>query len=258
MSTKDNIVQELQELESSLANIPPAITYTVPAAYFDTLTETILLRIKAMNAGSSREEAELLAPVFKHVPQKTPYTVNADYFANNEQSLLQAVKGLSQTPAEELASLSPLLSNLKKENPYSVPENFFEEIAIPASKQTVIETKVIAISSRKWYRYTAAAVVTSLIAVSAFLFFGKKQTIDPSEKSFAWVKKNMNKVSTDEINNFITLTDETTAVVAVNTENTAEIQELMKNVSDKEIQDFLNYTKALESDDLLTDTEIFN
>ena len=35
-------------------------------------------------------------------------------------------------------------------------------------------------------------------------------------------------------------------------------KELLKNVSDKEIEDFLNDTKAMESDDLLTDNEIFN
>jgi hypothetical protein len=258
MATNNNILQELQELESSLGNISQASTYKVPHGYFDTLAETILLRIKTMNATSSKEEAELLAPVFKHVPEKSPYTVTADYFANNEQSLLQAVKGLSQTPEEELESLSPFLSSIKKENPYSVPDNFFDKITIPAPEQTVTETKVIAISSRKWYRYAAAAVVTSFIAVSAFLFFGKKQTIDPSEKSFAWVKKNMNKVSTDEISNFIQLTDETAPVVAVNTENTNEVKELMKNVSDKEIQEFLNDTKATEPDDLLSDNEIFN
>ena len=173
MATNNNIAKELQELDSSLVHLPQAATYTVPRGYFDTLAENILLRIKAMDANSSKEEAELLAPVFKHVPQQSPYTVAADYFANNEQPLLDAVKGLSQTPAEELESLSPLLSSLKKTNPYALPENYFEQISIPAIAETKTETKVIAISSRKWYRYAAAAVVTSVVAVSAFLFFGK-------------------------------------------------------------------------------------
>lgn len=258
MATNNNILQELQELESGLAGLSQASTYTVPHGYFDTLAETILLRINAMDATSSKEEAELLAPVFKHVPEKSPYTVDTAYFANNEQSLLLAVKGLSQSPAEELESLSPLLSSLKKENPYSVPDNFFSQVTIPSSVETATETKVIAMSSRKWFRYAAAAVVTAFVVVSGFLIFTKKQTIDPSEKSFAWVKKNMNKVSTDEITNFIELADETAPVVAVNSETTSDVKELMKNVSDKDIQDFLNDTKAIESDDLLTDNEIFN
>lgn len=258
METKNNIAQELQELESRLAKIPAAPTYTVPAGYFDTLAETILLRIKAMDVISSREEAELLAPVFKDVPHETPYRVSADYFANNEQLLLQTVKELSQTPAEELESLSPLLSSLKKENPYSVPDNFFEQLTIPTLEQPKEEAKVIAISKRKWYRYTAAAAVTIFVVVSGFLIFDKKQTIDPSEKPFAWVKKELNKVSTDEISSFINLTDETTPAIAVNIENTDEVIELMKGVSDKEIQDFLNDAEVLEPDDLLTDTEIFN
>ena len=63
----------------------------------------------------------------------------------------------------------------------------------------------------------------------------------------------MKKVSTDDINEFVELANAGTADVA-KTGARDEINNLLKDVSDKEIQDFLNDTQAAESetdDDLI-------
>ena len=63
----------------------------------------------------------------------------------------------------------------------------------------------------------------------------------------------MKKVSTDDINEFVELANaESTDVVKTDTKD--EISNLLKDVSDKEIQDFLNDTQTAEpetEDDLI-------
>ena len=56
MIQKGDILQELVELKSSLANVTPQNTYSVPAGYFDGLAGQALNRIKAIEAVTAVEE----------------------------------------------------------------------------------------------------------------------------------------------------------------------------------------------------------
>ena len=56
MTERNNILQELQELKSSLANTGFQNPYQVPAGYFDGLADEILNRIRALEATSASEE----------------------------------------------------------------------------------------------------------------------------------------------------------------------------------------------------------
>ena len=85
------------------------------------------------------------------------------------------------------------------------------------------------------------------VATVGLLFFNKKQSIDPADKSYSWIKKNLKKVSTDDINEFVELANSGTADV-VKSDAKVEINNLLKDVSDKEIQDFLNDTQTSESE----------
>ncbi len=150
------------------------------------------------------------------------------------------------SPAEELEELSPLLSGLKKEMLYTVPQGYFENISTAVIQP---KARVISMTRQKWFRYAAAAVVTGLIVVSGFLIFNKHASIDPKEKSFAWVEKNLKKVSTDVIDKFVQQADvEVPAVASVDPKETNEIKELMKDVPDKDIQKFLDETPTNETD----------
>lgn len=257
MTQRDNILQELKELESRLITVSPLNVYAIPTGYFDELADKILNRIKAGESGNPRDEMNFLSPVLKDISKTNPYSVPQGYFAGLPEKLLALVTNSEkeQTPEEELNELSPLLRSLKKESPYKVPAGYFDNLQAVENKKT--EAKVISIVHRKWFRYAAAAMVIGFVAISGFLIFNKKENIDPSEKSFAWVEKNMKKVSTDEIDQFIEMTDKMAPVVAVNTEKD-DIKELIKNISDDEIQDFLNDTKAAEFDDMVADDAIFN
>lgn len=246
-------MQELKELESKLADLPVSNTYQVPTGYFDDLAGNILNHIKALDANDPRDELNFLSPFLSKASVINPYSVPNDYFEYLEKELMNIVKNeKGQTAKEEIEELSPLLSGLKKQVPYSLPQGYFENLDIPVEKkETSPKAKIVSIGSRKWFRYAAAAAIVGIIATFTVIFINKKQNIDPGTNSYAWIKKNMKKVSTEEIDSFIVIDKEIPVVASAEPD---EIKELMKGVSDKEIQEFLNDTEDAETgidDDLL-------
>jgi hypothetical protein len=252
MTQRNYILQELKELKSILADTGFQNTYQAPAGYFEGLADEILKRVKALESTTATEELANLSPLLSTISKEMPHSVPAGYFDTLGKKLEQTIAtNKDQTPQEELENLSPLLSGLKKRKTFTVPEGYFENLR-PAIdlENSGSATKVIPITSHKWFRYAAAAVVIGFVATVGFLFLNKKD-IDPT--NYAWVKKNLKKVSTDDINEFVELANaETFDVVKVDAKD--EISNLLKDVSDKEIQDFLNDTQSAESgtdDDLI-------
>jgi hypothetical protein len=257
MTQRDTILQELQELKSSLADAGFQNVYQVPAGYFDGLADEILKRARALEATTAKEELENLSPLLSTISKKMPHSVPVGYFDTLEKKLEQAISTDSeQTAKEELETLSPLLSELKNKKTYTVPVGYFENLqpTISVDKENEgSKTKIVSITSRKWFRYAAAAVVIGFVATIGFIVFNRNESIDPANKSYAWVEKNLKKVSTDEINEFVELANEGTTDM-VKTEAKDEISNLLKDVSDKEIQEFLNETQLAEpgtDDDLI-------
>jgi hypothetical protein len=255
MTQRDTILQELHELKSSLADAGFQNVYQVPAGYFDGLAAQILKRIKALEATSPTEELENLSPLLSTISKKMPHSVPAGYFDTLGKKLEQTIlTGNNESAQEELETLSPLLSGLKNKKTYTVPARYFENLQPAIDKENAgSKTKVVSITGRKWFRYAAAAVVVGFVATIGFILLNKNERIDPVNKSFAWVEKNLKKVSTDDINEFVELANEGTTDV-VKTEAKDEISNLLKDVSDKEIQEFLNDTQLAESgtdDDLI-------
>lgn len=282
MTQNNNILQELRELESSLANMAVQNTYSVPEGYFEGLAAQVLNRIKAMEATTAMEELHLLSPAVSALPKQIPYTVPVGYFevlpentmqlireiglsakeetANLspllsgldkqmpytvpqgyfneiEERMLKAVTGVEQTAKEELESISPLLSGLKKDMPFSVPQGYFENIGVakPEEKQTA---KVISFSSRKWFKYAAAAILVGVIATTSVILINNKQP-----ESFAKFEKKLNKeikkTSDIELDEFIKFSDAVNQDVAYN-EPKEEVKELLKDVPASELQNFLD------------------
>lgn len=250
MTSRITILNELKDLGTILSEINPQNPYQVPYGYFDGLANQILNRIKALEASSAEEELEILSPVLTCISKENPFTVPPGYFDNLSERLMEGIRDHADylTSDEEIESLSPLLSNISKKLPYSVPEGYFENLKTEIVKKE--ETKVISLTSRKWYRFAVAAVVLGFFAIGTLLFINPKQ-IDPNKNPQAWVKKNLNKnVSQEQLEDFVALTkgNENNKSLTDNLK-TDEIRDLMKGVSEKEIQDFLNDAVALESND---------
>jgi hypothetical protein len=262
MTQNNNILQELKELESSLAGLAAQNIYSVPNGYFEGLAGQVLSRIKAMEAANAAEELGYLSPMLSNMSKQLPYAVPAGYFEGLEEKLMQTVRNSNdyQTATEELETLSPLLSGLKKEMPYSVPQGYFENLAADINTQAnKTETKIISIGSRKWFRYAAAAVVVGVVATLSFMLINQDK-VTADKDSYAWVKKNIKKVSTEKIEEFIQLTDEDKSVASIDTK-IEDVKELMKDVPENEIQSLLNDTELLDdvnSDENISDEAIMN
>jgi hypothetical protein len=249
MTRKENILQELNELKSSLATVNPQNIYTIPVGYFDGLAAHVLNRIKAMEAKNGVEELGYLSPSLNTISRQMPYTIPTGYFEGLAEKTIQSVRESNdyQTAKEELETLSPLLSGLKKTMPYSVPAGYFENLGVKRNKPAA---KIISITSRKWFRYSAAAVVTGLIVLAGFIYLTTRNHVDPVAQPYAWVKKSIQKVDKAAIDAFVNLADEElNKSVASTPVKPGEIKELMKDVSDKEIQDFLDAAPDTETSD---------
>ena len=262
MTQRDNILQELNELHSSLAKTTSENVYSVPVGYFDSLVGEVLNRIRALNAADASEELNYLSPLLGSISKKMPYSVPADFFTQQQETLTELIneEAEEQSAAEELAALSPLLSGLKKEMPYDVPKGYFETLNSRGNAESATPAKVIRLTRKTWYRYAAAAIIVGFIAIGGLVFFNKKETIDPKTQSSAWVKKNMKKVSTDDINKFVQLADEEAQVVAsteIRNEGSEknDVKEMIKDIPQNDIQSFLDDT---DNSDASNDDALMN
>jgi hypothetical protein len=253
MTQKDNILQELQELNSNLINLQQNV-YTVPAGYFDGLAEQVMSRIKAQEAKDAAEELSHLSPLLSKISKESSYSVPAGYFEGLAASVLNKIREGNdyQTAAEELESLSPMLSGLKKDLPYSVPAGYFDNL----TEKTIAEenkpaAKVISFSSRKWIRYAAAAVVTGIIVLAGFLIFGNNGNGEPGSKIMAKISRDIKKMNTEQQDDLIDFIDAgmngKETAQEKNTNKSAEIQDLLKGISDEELLDFQQQSEDIQA-----------
>lgn len=257
MTQRDNILQELFGLESTLATATPQNIYLIPDGYFEGFADKVLSSIKAIEAKSATEEISYLSPVLNNISKQIPYSIPAEYFDELGEKILIAVRSNEdyQTSKEELESLSPLLSGLNKQMPYSVPDGYFEKITsnIPSRKISEPETKIISLTHRKWFRYAAAAVVIGFISMVGLLV-ERRPAIDPEKNPDEWIAKNVKKVNPDKLDDFIRLTDEESFSKEIKSDKEVkpnEIKELLKDVPESQIQEFVNETSALDYSSIL-------
>jgi hypothetical protein len=249
MTNRNIILNELADLGSGLKDHNPQNIYTVPVGYFEGLADQILNRIKALDAINARDELKYLSPLLSSVSKEMPYAVPAGFFQNLSEDVLKYISEHEdyQTSEEEIGSLSPLLGSLKNKNPYSVPAGYFETLETKIEKK---ETKVISITRRRWYRLAVAAVIIGIVVIAGLLFIKSGPYVNPIDNPHAWIEKNVKKVDQAKIDEFVSLANDDSSEKVDNESDAAkkaEIKELMKDVSEKEIEEFLNDAVALES-----------
>ena len=258
MTNRFNILNELRDLGSSLTNHTPQNIYEVPHGYFEGFLTHLLIRIKASEAPNVSDELSILSPFLSSIPKQNPYSVPSGYFDGLEEKLMEGLRQHADylTSEEELTSLSPLLSGLKRENLYAVPDGYFEnlttELSTAVSRKS--EAKVIPLTSRRWFRYASAAVVSGFIVFTGLTYFNRPNN-NPVEANKAWAKveKNVSTLSDKELKDFVQYTDAGLSGNEIVTGKTApaeDVKELLKDVSDKELQQFLDQTADTEEDPL--------
>ncbi len=270
MEIRDNILSELREISPLVASISKQVPYTAPPSYFDGLAMQVMLRIgleektgadplltiskeniykapegyfdelaanilnriKATETENVQEELELLSPLLGKLEKKNPFTPPAGYFDDLSKTITEGVQAI-EFVNEELENLSPLMNSLKEKNVYSVPQGYFDNFATETlSKIQHPPAKVISIGfGRKILRYAAAAVVVGVMTLGAY------KIINPTtEVPFAAVTDKDLESFLD--NNTINLAD-TSAVTAVADINDDDTKDLLADVSDEELQQYL-------------------
>ena len=238
MEKNDYILQELMEISDYMTNISKTNVYSVSPNYFDDLSEEITRKIML-----NKERA------YNFPPASTPYVIPEDYFTNLPGLILQNVVNHQQLNGviEEMEAIAPLLNTIDKKQLYSIPPDFFDKMQIPFPKMRKRETKVV--SGNKWkilLRISAAAVVTSLLAIGVYTITGRDFTTTRNRNARNEVKN----LSNEEILNFLKnhSSENITSVYKETSKHVNAIKSSLKEISDTEIQRFLKETG--ESDEI--------
>jgi len=236
MLNKD-IIQELNNLGSSLPTEKPGNTYTVPEGYFDVF------------AGQVQSLIWLSS-----LPKQNPYKVQEDYFDRLPDQIMNGVRNHPdyQTSKEELAAISPLLESLNKRPVYSVPQGYFENFKMDAAPEQKANSRVVSLPQRRWFRYAAAAVVTGIIALASLMVYNNnKHTNSAAATPLAKFEKEVKKIddvkSTDNLIEFMDAgLNEKELASNHKTSATEAVQRLLKDVSTDELKEFSEQSKDIE------------
>ncbi|WP_126969909.1 hypothetical protein [Gynurincola endophyticus] len=141
-----DILNELNEFRV-LSQIPRKTPYNVPKGYFDSLFLTVNQQITDQNN------------------KKNPFSApDSQYF----EGLAAAVMSKIRSSDEEVQL------NVSKENPYSVPVNYFNTLPQEVLKKVKQPAKVISIQ-KKLYRWAGAVAAGLLLLLTAQQFLNNNQ-----------------------------------------------------------------------------------
>jgi len=115
---------------SPVENINERNIQKVPEGYFDTLSDSILAKVKAIYIESAEEELRNLSPTLFNLRNENVFTVPSGYFDNLITSILAKANANDQGSAEdELRNLSPVLYGLRGKNVFTVPAGYFDNLS---------------------------------------------------------------------------------------------------------------------------------
>ena len=173
MENNVDILNELKELSPIIAGIEKKNLFTVPAGYFENLSEGIL-------AGIAIEEN--VSNIFSSgsVDNDVPH----GYFDTLADTILDKIKAKKIISAsEELSALSPMLYSIQNENVFEVPKDYFNRVAeTTVSRVKLQQTKVVVMNRRSTMviKYAIAAALTGVMALGVFKFTNSNTNgIDP-------------------------------------------------------------------------------
>ena len=228
MGKINTILKELKEIAPSIAVLDNQNPYQIPDFYFDSFA------------------AEVLKKIHSHVIKElqNPYQSPAGYFDGLAESIIQKIHskdilGANNEVYRELLEIAPLLNSLNKENIFSVPENYFENLRVPR----VIEkgsARIIPMGSRirKWVTYAAAASILFIFSTSAYLYANKHiRGIDKSPS----IEQKIADLNEDDIISYLNDNQESPSdYIPASDAQESKIHDMLEKVSDEDIKSFLD------------------
>jgi hypothetical protein len=235
--------------------------YAVPQGYFEEFAAKLLARIKTGQSGDPREELSVLSPLLDRIDKKAPFQVPEGYFDNLTGNVLSGVSAIDFVN-DELENLSPLMTGLRDKMVYHTPEGYFDDLSdtilarlkTPAKLAPVISmdahsrtTVTRRLSTRKWFRVSAAAIATGLILTMGWLGLHRPASHPITNTD---LMASLDKASDQEILNYLenqniplaeTMNNSTAAAVEF---NDADVKNILGNVSDDELNQYLDESGA--------------
>jgi hypothetical protein len=241
MNNDNNIQDELSRMDSDLPSNPLSNPLSVPEGYFEGLAASVMSRIKGSEAATTAGELESLSPFLASLSRTMPYSVPENYFT-------QTVSDLTALTADDA---SVVLDGLDRTMPFAIPQGYFQSLPDLVLRRVKPEgAKVIRMTGRKWMRIAAAAVVTGFIMISGYLYMNNKPADTAPPAAVAQQLKN---ISTSELDEFLDLAQFKPANTGTATisRSRADVKKLVSDVSDKELESFLNQVPTDDGDVLI-------
>ena len=223
----------------------------VPEGYFDSLSDSILAKVKI--AYSENTEIERDSALLQSLKDINVFTIPNGYFEALTDSVLSKTKtSHAEKAEEELRDISPMLYSIKGENVFTVPRGYFESFADEIIEKIKPQpAKVITMKKRtSWFKYAAAAVVAGIISVTSLQIFNNSHNSDVSSLP-ADVQISFKYKTQDDINNGIAkLSDDDIAKYLEKNGNALDNELLTNNADVSEMPgttDYLNDANTLNN-----------
>ena len=231
MSRNYTIEEELRSETPVVAGIVNKSVYSVPADYFENIAIVVLRKI------NNKLESELA------FTNSIPYSIPEHYFQDLSTIILQKIREAKPVDSvvDELNSIAPLLNTINKKQVYAVPQGYFENVSSTENRVQKPQGKVIGFHFNKIYKFTAAAVVTGIVAIGMYLFTGKETATQ--QASLEASKTEVKNLSEADIVEF--LADPGVATFS-SSRPAREIHDAVKDIPDDEIKQFLQDSEAPE------------
>jgi len=219
MKFDDDILNELQLLSPLLIEVPKQNVFIVTDDYFETLSATILLRIRenrgitddikiadvpegyfenlSSNILNKIKEQQLdtqtnsptpVSTLLQSIQHSNQFEVPGGYFESLSSAILDKINEQALNSAtEELKLLSPLLHSIKHINTFEVPEGYFNDVPanvfhLASAKPAKVVSMTKPDSNRRKgliVRYAAAAAITAAMALGVYKYTEKPAAINP-------------------------------------------------------------------------------
>lgn len=180
-----------------------------------------------------------LSPLLEGISKTMPQTVPLGYFDSFADKMLILAKKSSISVEAELDSIAPLLNTIAKRPVQSLPEGYFKDFQIAQKQETAI---VRMPRLRKWMSYAAAAMIAGILITAGFIFNNNNsKSFDYAYYSKIDVPAALNQVTDDELQNYLN----TTALLSGTEQLTIpeEVENIdqgnFQQISDDELNEYL-------------------
>jgi hypothetical protein len=228
MENRHEIVKELHDISPFLAGTQPVNPFTVPEGYFDALPGIVLEKTKMET---------LLASA-----SGDTYGVPSGYFDSLAGNILSKIKSNISDTREELDEIAPLLNTISKREVYTVPAGYFENRDFAGSVQSVKpQAKLVGMRrAKKWIQYAAAAMIAGVLVTGAFLYTDTNVSKGNAQYEPIDLSSELNKLNAEELVTYLNNPEQATAsnLLAGDIE-LGDVKKHIQKLSDEELNNYL-------------------